>query len=122
MNQEQLRKEAMSILAKHGTQTTVRLLEQLIGRDNAVIKLKWCLEAIEVALTKGAEWEAERDKWISVEKEYPENMQRVLFYRERVSADIYKGILRGAYFMSDHITYGDVTHWQPLPQPLKTSK
>jgi len=47
-----VRRMALEILAKYGTQTTVDELEEHVDDPNAVLKLSYCLEAIEAALQK----------------------------------------------------------------------
>lgn len=50
--QNDVRRMALEVLAEHGTQTTVAELEEYVDDPNAVLKLSYCLEAIEAALQK----------------------------------------------------------------------
>ncbi|MDD4636021.1 MAG: hypothetical protein PHV66_00195 [Bacteroidales bacterium] len=52
LNIADVRQRAMSILAEYGTQTTVEELEEYIEDPDAVLKLSYCLEAIEAALSQ----------------------------------------------------------------------
>lgn len=50
--EEKIRTIAFEILAEHGTQTTVDELKEYVDNPKAVLKLEYCLEAIEAAIDK----------------------------------------------------------------------
>lgn len=108
MNQEQLRKEAFEQI-------------YLDAKTRGIIATLGEAGAFKFGIEKGIEWEAEREKWISVEDGLPENRQQVVFYRNSVSEGVLLGVYKHKLFHSDLIMYSGVTHWMPISPP-KTSK
>lgn len=51
MENTDIKKLALKILAKYGVEATVEEVEEYIDDPNAVLKLSYCLEAIEAALS-----------------------------------------------------------------------
>ncbi len=80
----------------------------------------------------GAQWQAERDKWISVEDRYPSEGEEVNVYfeyefkgREKevgVTSAIYETqeTLRPCFYQVNGSVVIGVRKWQPLPEPPKT--
>lgn len=50
LKSDNIKEKAIEILAKYGAQSTVEELEEYIDDPNAVLKLSYCLEAVEAAL------------------------------------------------------------------------
>lgn len=64
-SQDIIRKRAIEILAEHGAECDVSQLEELIDNPNAVLKISYCLDAIEASIEDScnrivgfAEWTA----------------------------------------------------------------
>lgn len=79
-------------------------------------------------MDKGAEWEAEREKWISITDALPNesNGRLLVWVKEVTDLGISEYCWNCSYsslhgFTDNGITY-NVSHWQPLPSPPKKSK
>lgn len=92
-----------------------------------------CGIAAKKAFIEGAEWERQRDKWISVKDHLPDEGQTVIIYHVHLGPNYnffiyyppgtmgnikpffrYKGSMGFLTIEEDNIT-----HWMPLPEPPK---
>lgn len=112
---------ALQILATHGVRCRVHELEELIDDENAVLKLKFCLEAIEYALSLSKP--EKEEEWIPTKQRLPEFDTPVIVYCRIYGRYIatYKRIDEDYDFGNWHDgkTLGVLppTHWQYINFP-----
>ena len=91
MNDEMVDNLAMSILAKHGAECTVTELKEYIDDSNAVLKLRYCLQAVKAALRISNDV-----KWAKIsDNGFPKNKWVLI-----LTAD-----------MAHHVAYHNGTKW-----------
>lgn len=58
---------------------------------------------------------AQHSDWVSVDERLPEHDKPVLVWVVSKAGNAYA--FKAYYENSWHLVFGEVTHWQPLPQP-----
>lgn len=125
ITEEQIREAALRIFAEVGVQSTPEEVRPLLSDDDAVLKLRWALEAVEAAI----KWAMSQDQWVAVSEMLPDIDERVLVlddgYAEIANYRIDRvfGDGRGKpCFINEQDEQPSIlhpTHWQPLPSPPK---